>query len=273
MPAPTARYQQVDGLQTRYLEEGGGPTVVLIHGAVLGSSANVWDRHLAPLAAQGLRVIAYDRPGCGRTDNPPDSTAAYQQRFLLAFLDALGVERAGLVGHSMAGNIAVSLALESPERVSSVMILGTGSLLPPVEGAPPAGPAPNESVFGREPTRDDVRRVLDEQLYHHELITPELVEERYQISLGHVRERPAAAPAATNRAPTWPRLAQITQPLMLLYGKNDRPTTAAQVDQLRQSFPSMDVRLIDDCRHLIQLDQADTFFAAAVELFGAPARA
>jgi pimeloyl-ACP methyl ester carboxylesterase len=272
--ASNERNLRVDGLTTRYLEQGdGSAVVVMMHGAAVGSSANVWEDHLGPLAARGLRVIAYDRPGFGRTEDPPDASAAYQQRFVLALMDALGIERAGLVGHSMAGNIAVNLALESPERVSAVMVLGTGSLLPPVEGAPPASPAPNESVFGREPTRDDIRHVLEEQLYNHGLITPELVESRYQLSLGHVRERPAAAPTPANRPPMWPRLGQIKQPLMLLYGKDDRPTTAAQVELLRQHYPSMDVRLIDHCKHLIQLDAADTFFAAAVELFGTPALA
>ncbi len=275
--ATEERYLRVDGVNTRYLEAGSGPGVILLHGAALGSSADVWRRHLDPLAARGLRVIAYDRPGFGRTEDPPDPSAAYQQRFVLAFMDALGVERAGLVGHSQSGNFAVNLGLERPERVSAVMVLGTGSLLPPVEGAPPAGPAPNENVFGREPTRDDVRRVLEEQLYDHSLITPELVETRYQMSLGHVRQRPAqppaAAPAAANRTPMWQRLAELKPPLLLLYGRDDRPTTAAQVELLRQREPSLDVRLIDHCKHLIQLDAADTFLAAATELFATPARA
>ncbi len=272
MPAEEL-YLRVDGLNTRYLDEGSGPAVVLIHGSALGSSADVWQRHLGPLAARGLRVIAFDRPGFGRTDDPPDPSAAYQQRFVLALMDALGLERAGLVGHSQSGNFAVNLALERPERVSAAMVLGTGSLLPPVEGAPPAGPAPNENVFGREPNREDVRRVLEEQLYDHSLITPELVETRYQMSLGHVRERPSPAPAATNRPPMWQRLGEVKPPLLLLYGKDDRPTTAAQVELLRQHNPSLDIRLIERCKHLIQLDAADTFLAAATELFAAPARA
>jgi 2-hydroxy-6-oxonona-2,4-dienedioate hydrolase len=66
------KFVQVDGLKTRYLEEGSGPEVLLLHGASLGSSADVWERNLAPLARHGLRALAFDQPGFGLTDNPPD---------------------------------------------------------------------------------------------------------------------------------------------------------------------------------------------------------
>lgn len=272
MTIRTERSIRVDGLSTRYLEEGTGPAVILIHGSALGSSADVWERHLGPLAAHGLRAIAFDRPGFGRTDDPSDASAAYQQRFVLAFMDALGLDRAGLVGHSQSGNFAVGLALEHPERITGIMVLGTGSLLPPLEADQPFAPAPNENVYGREPTREDVRRVLETQLYHHDLITPELIETRYQMSLGHVRERPQLRPDAGRAAPMWQRLAQVRVPMVLLYGRDDRPTTEAQIDLLRTRVPQLDIRLIDRCRHLVQLDAAEAFQAAAAEFFGSLAR-
>jgi pimeloyl-ACP methyl ester carboxylesterase len=272
MAIRTGQIINIDGLKTRYLEEGTGPAVILIHGSALGSSADVWERHLSPLAARGLRVLAYDRPGFGRTGDPENASPAYQQQFVLEFMVALGIERAGLVGHSQSGNFAVNLALSRPERVSRIMVLGTGSLLPPLEEDEQTAviPAPNENVFGREPTREDVRRVLEEQLYDHSLITPELIEARYQMSLGHVRERPAPRPGGGPSVPAWQRLGDVKVPMLLLYGKNDRPTTEPQVNLLRQSSPNLDVRLIDRCKHLIQLDAADTFQTAAAEFFTAP---
>ena len=61
------KYIQVDGLKTRYIEDGSGPAVICLHGASLGSSADVFERNLGPLAKAGLRVIAYDQPGFGLT--------------------------------------------------------------------------------------------------------------------------------------------------------------------------------------------------------------
>jgi len=66
------RFLTVAGLKIRYLEQGSGPTAILLHGASLGSSADVWRRNLAPLADYGIRAIAYDQPGFGLSDDPPD---------------------------------------------------------------------------------------------------------------------------------------------------------------------------------------------------------
>src|SRR4051794_23408722 len=94
---------RVDGLGIRYLDEGEGPAVLLIHGGTLGFSADVWRRNIAPLAAAGYRVIAYDQPGFGFSDPPPDFSPRYRQAFIGKFLDAMGIAQAVLVGHSQAG--------------------------------------------------------------------------------------------------------------------------------------------------------------------------
>src|SRR5262247_3350676 len=126
------KYIQVDGLKTRYIEDGAGPAAILLHGASLGSSADVFERNLKPLASAGVRAIAYDQPGFGLTDNPTDYSVAYRRRFIMMFMDALGLQSAAMVGHSQAGNMAVANAFEHPKRISKIMILGTGSLLPPL---------------------------------------------------------------------------------------------------------------------------------------------
>src|SRR5437879_8569252 len=112
------KFVQIDGLKTRYIEDGAGPAIILLHGASLGSSAYVFKRNLKPLAAAGVRAIAYDQPGFGLTDNPSDYSVAYRTRFIMMFMDGLGIQSAALVGHSQAGNMAVGWLLnirrESP---------------------------------------------------------------------------------------------------------------------------------------------------------------
>jgi pimeloyl-ACP methyl ester carboxylesterase len=107
---------RVDGLSVRHFEAGKGAPVVLLHGASLGSSADVWTRNLAPLAAHGLRVIAPDLPGFGGTDNPADVSLSYRKKFVLAFMDALKIERAALVGHSQSGRVALDCCRRSRRR-------------------------------------------------------------------------------------------------------------------------------------------------------------
>src|SRR3954471_1216196 len=124
----------VDGLNLRYIEQGEGPAVILLHGASLGSSADVFIRNLGPLARAGFRAIAFDQPGFGLSDVPTDLSPAYRRDSIPKFMDALGLKQAALVGHSQAGNPAVQLALADPSRYSHIIVLGTGSLLPPLDG-------------------------------------------------------------------------------------------------------------------------------------------
>ena len=105
------KYVTVDGLRLRYIEEGRGPAVLFLHGASLGSSADVYLRNLGPLARAGFRAIAFDQPGFGLSDVPADLSAAYRRDSIPKFMDALSLKTAALVGHSQAGNPAVQLAL------------------------------------------------------------------------------------------------------------------------------------------------------------------
>src|SRR4051812_45528482 len=137
------RFVTVDGSKVRYLEEGSGVPAILLHGSSLGSSADVFRRNLRALAPHGIRAIAMDMPGFGKSDPTDDLSNAGRKKFVLKFMDALGLQRAALIGHSSSGAPAVSIALEHPDRISHVMVLGTGSLLPPLE-------AGGTKVGGRE---------------------------------------------------------------------------------------------------------------------------
>ncbi len=269
------RYVEAGGVRARFLEEGSGPAVLLLHGGALGSSSDVWQCNLAPLASHGLRAIAVDLPGSGGTDAPLELTEEYRRRFVLELLDALGAERAGVVGHSSAGGLAMSLGFEHPDRVSRVMILGTHSLLPPL---PAAEAAAEESDGERErsthePTIDDVRAVLEEQLFDHSLITPEALQTRLRMSA----RRPQAAQrnrASTDRqaerqrgVPFWQRLDHIPVPLLMMYGRNDRPSTARRLALLQERYPSLDLRIVDRCGHIIQWDAAAESVAVAGKFF------
>lgn len=182
------KFVTVDGLNTRYIEEGDGPPVLLLHGASLGSSADVFIRNLGPLARAGFRAIAFDQPGFGLTDTPQDHAPAYRRDFVPKFMDALGLERAALVGHSQAGNPAVQLALKEPARYSHVIVLGTGSLLPPLDGASDVEGAAQQRLERRmahqEPSIEDTRKLLEANLFHHDLITEDELALRHARSVG-----------------------------------------------------------------------------------------
>ena len=257
---------EVEGLRIRTLEEGSGPAVLLLHGASLGSSADVWTGNLSDLAARGLRVIACDQPGFGLSDNPEDLSVAYRTRFVLAFMDALRLQKARLIGHSQSGRIAVSLALEHGERVPGVVVLGTGSLLPPLPGRGKPDAAEGEEGGSAEPTLEETRRLLEETLFDKSLITPAALQTRHSMSTGKnfrafLERARARGGAGKESKPLWQRLGQVRSPLRLIYGREDRGHAAERAALAMQLHPGLDLHLIDRCKHLIQWDAAEEFAA------------
>ena len=266
----------VDGLKIRYIEEGDGPPVLLLHGASLGSSADVFIRNLGPLAAAGFQAIAFDQPGFGLSDVPTDLSAAYRRDIVPKFMDALRLKQAALVGHSQAGNPAVQLALKEPTRYTHVVVLGTGSLLPPLDGAgEDRGAAAQQRLERRmaeaEPTIDDTRKLLEANLFHHELITPEELALRHARSIGKnfeafvARNRAAEAePPKEPKVPMWQRLIEVKVPLLLIFGRNDRANAAERATLLKEKYPQLNVHIVDDCKHLVPWDAADAFLRLSV---------
>lgn len=261
---------EVEGLRIRYFEEGSGPAVLLLHGASLGSSADVWTGNFSDLAARGLRVIAYDQPGFGLSDNPGDFSVAYRTRFVLAFMDAVGLEKARLIGHSQSGRIAVGLALEHGERVPGVVVLATGSLLPPLPGHGKPEAAEGEEGGAAEPTLEDTRRLLEENLFDHSLITPAALRMRHRMSTGKnfqaFLERSRARDGKkkqgkTDAKPLWKRLGEVPVPLRLIYGREDRGDAAERAALAIELHPGLDLHLVDRCNHLVQWDAAQEFAA------------
>ena len=270
------RFIRVDGLNIRYLEQGEGAPVLLLHGASLGSSADVFLRNLGPLARAGFRAIAFDQPGFGLSDVPADLSAAYRRDSIPKFMDALSLKTAALVGHSQAGNFAVQLALKEPGRHTHVIVLGTGSLLPPLGGKGGGNEAAAQQRLERrmaagEPTVEGTRKMLEATLFHHELITPEELALRHSRSVGRnfeafvARNAAAeAAPAKEPKTPLWQRLAELPMPLLMIYGREDRAHAAERARQLKKKYPWLNLHIVPGCRHLVPWDAADEFVRLSV---------
>jgi len=271
------KYVTVAGLRTRYIEQGRGPAVILLHGASLGSAADVFRRNLAPLADFGLRVIAYDQPGFGLSDDPPDWGIGFRTDFILKFMDALGIDQAALVGHSQAGNMAAQLAVSHPDRITKLVVLGTGSLLPPLAESEAAkksaGPAEGEEGGDKEPTAAEVRELLQKNLYRQNLVTEDEVATRLRLSTGKNHRaflaRNAAGaknkgkPKDPNKKAMWQRLGEVTQPLLMLYGRDDRGQAGKRAEELKRQQPALDLHILPNCKHLVQWDAEAEFHRLA----------
>jgi 2-hydroxy-6-oxonona-2,4-dienedioate hydrolase len=259
---------QVDGLKTCYLEEGSGSAVIFLHGASLGSSARAFERNLPAFGAAGFRAIAYDQPGFGLTDNPKDYTTSYRMQFIIKFMDAMGIERAALVGHSQAGGMAVRVTLQHPNRVSHLVVVGGGTVLPPLPGKTGGGPAEGQEGTSATPTLEDMRKILDTNFFNKELITTELLQQRLEMSVGKNFEafiqRSNAREPQGGGVPLYQRLKEISVPLLLLYGRQDRGSAAQRCALLKEQEPRLRIELIDNAAHLLIWEAADKFNEAVL---------
>jgi pimeloyl-ACP methyl ester carboxylesterase len=116
------RVVEVRGSRMSFRETGdaGGPAVVLLHGG--GSDASTWDRFAGVLAAAGRRVIAPDLPGHGGTARFRTYSLAGYRDAVTGLLDALGLDRPALVGHSLGAYTASLIAQERPDGVGRLVL-------------------------------------------------------------------------------------------------------------------------------------------------------
>jgi len=124
--AVEAQNVEIDGLPIRYLAAGEGPPLILLHGA--GDNALDW-RWVMPSLAATYRVYAPDLPGSPDSARPAAAySPVYFERFVVGFLDALGIERAAMVGNSLGGLIALRVALSEPARVTALVLVDSAGL-------------------------------------------------------------------------------------------------------------------------------------------------
>jgi pimeloyl-ACP methyl ester carboxylesterase len=123
--APAGRLLEIDGVRLHVVEQGEGPAVVLIHGNMV-SERDYEASGLLDRLARNHRVIAFDRPGFGHSTRPRDRlwTPTAQAKLLHTALAQLGVQQAVVVGHSMGSMVALALALDYPEDVRRLVLLG-----------------------------------------------------------------------------------------------------------------------------------------------------
>jgi pimeloyl-ACP methyl ester carboxylesterase len=126
---------RLDGLSIHVRDVGEGPPVLLING--VGASTAMWASLEGALT--GFRVISFDAPGAGRSAAPLLPVSIPRVARLAALvLDAVGVERADVIGYSMGGIVAQQLATDAPDRVRRIVLAGTTCGLGAVPGAPMA---------------------------------------------------------------------------------------------------------------------------------------
>jgi pimeloyl-ACP methyl ester carboxylesterase len=260
----SGEYIDAGGFRTHYHEAGTGPTLVFVHGSGPGVSAWANWRLALPLFAQRFHVVAPDLLGFGYSDRPAGMT--YGKRVwvdhLIAFLDAKGIERAHIVGNSMGGGIALALAVERPERVDRLVLMGSSGLRFPITPG-------LDAVWGYEPDRERMRRLITEYFaYDASIATDDLVELRYAASVQPGFQEsyagmfpPPRQNGVDDLATPIDAIARITSPTLLIHGRDDRVIPLAVSYELLSLIPDAQLHVFGRCGHWTQIERRAEFTA------------
>jgi pyruvate dehydrogenase E2 component (dihydrolipoamide acetyltransferase) len=262
-PAPSAqaavdaettspRELEAAGLRLRYLALGEGDSVpvLLLHG--FGADLNTW-MFTQPALAEGRQVIALDLPGHGGSSKQLDRADAESLAAIVDHaLNALGIERLHLAGHSMGGGIAISFAVRQPERVASLTLLASASLGPEINAAFIDG-------FLRAARRREAIEVLSLLVHDRTLVSRAMVEDvlRYKRLDGVPQALAALAeewfPGGRQIVGLSDAIAALKLPVQIIWGREDRIIPVAHAEALASRFP---VHILEQTGHLPHMERA-----------------
>lgn len=257
----------VNGASLYIEQRGSGPDLVLLHGIGV-SSARVW-QFVLPSLAEGYRVLVYDLRGFDRSANPSGTqTVTNHTADLIALLDKLGITKAHIAGFSFSGLMALELALEKPELVRSLILIGTSAGLPSrmrvfyqkrVEMVENDGMAAYAEYHSKEVfTSQFLTSHADTAAWYHDQF----------VSTNRNQEAYTGALLAMLDIRFQERLAELNCPVLLISGANDKsPMNSGsehlgEIITLHRLIQRSELVIIPESGHYVQIDQPEAFTEA-----------
>ncbi|MDX6497993.1 MAG: hypothetical protein QOG23_1253 [Blastocatellia bacterium] len=272
-------FTTIGGVRIHYQEAGDedAPPIILIHGFI--SSNLVWNEVILPLARKGFRVIAPDLPGYGYSDKPADGryTIDSQAYAVSGLMDRLGIEKATIVGASYGGAVAATMALDYPERVANLVLVGAVTndqprkkLLLRLAGVPVLGDIATPLFLGSR----WILRKRTEEVYRR-LGYP--VDERKLAARHHLLETANTHRAMIRTVRRWKadRISReaslIRQPTLLVWGEEDTHIPVSDAFRLRDAIPNARLIVFRRCGHLPPTESPEQFIEVVADFCNAEA--
>jgi len=268
--------ETIDGIALCVEEAGPEDCEAIIFAHEFGGDMGTWDGAFASLS-QSFRCIRYAARGFHPSD-VPDDTPAYGQarstRDLLAVAEAMGLRQLHLVGCSMGSFTALMTAIERPNAILSLTLIGCST-----------GP---QGVEGIQAYRDALRReiaLLDDKAgdgavdwFANDSAYIRMIEKQPEIwrtYLDRLKSQSVAGARAVLNSVHWNRQAltelresiqKIPAPVLVLYGEEDHPLVLQTAPILQECFPNVRVRAVTGTGHLVHLEEPELFLDAFGQL-------
>lgn len=247
----------VSGIPIHYELTGSGPTrLCLVHGA--GGSTGVWVRQLEELA-DIAQIVALDLPGHGQSGGRGCDRIEDYVKVVRGFLDATGLVKVVLCGHSMGGAVAQAFALAHPGRLAGLVLVGTGArlrVLPKIFELLERDYPEGVRFISRLAVSPGAPEVLVESLISQTLNTPR------PVLLGDFR--------ACDAFDVMARLREIPTPTLVICGTHDQLTPPKYAQFLQHHIAGARLELIAEAGHYVQLERPDETNVTLRELLTAP---
>lgn len=264
---PEGQYVQAGPIRMHYLEFGkkDGPAVVFLHGSGPGNSA--WANfHLNrdAFAAQGFRVIMPDMIGFGYSDKPLDLGDYTLKLFcdtLMAGLKVIGVEQCSFVGNSLGGGVAIQIALDNPDFIEKLVLMGPGCLeaqgdywgMPGIAKMMEA----NKAGMSKE-TQGNVMRLFTYDAKH---VTQDLIDMRWAIA----QDQPKEVLTTMKTPELGSRMTELTCPILTFWGANDDFMPPQGKEKCLRANKTSRLIEVNACGHWVMIEHSRLFNAASID--------
>jgi len=275
---PAGQFISVNGYRLHYVTAGQGRPVVLFHGDG-GTHYDFTLSPLYPLLITSYETYIFDRPGLGYSERPPDGgSPLLQARMMRQALMQLGVERPVLVGHSRGAAVALAYALEYPDEIAGLVLLGPAayssrdpSFITVVANLPVIGDVLVRSVYAPAATLGDramVRSALSVAFWPDGPVPADYLQVygSFWARPGHIK--------ATTEDRWFPvdilqghRYSEIRVPVIILQGMEDRSVAPANAMRLRNELPHSRLILLPNTGHELMFFRPRTVAGAVQEIW------
>ncbi len=268
------QYIQVGKIKTRYWALGEGETtVILLHG--IGCYIENWQENMAALG-QGRRVYALDLPGFGRSDKPQISYSYhYFVEFVKEFMAVQNVDKAVFIGESMGGGIALLFALKYPHQVEKMVLADSAGMGREVAISLRLLTIPILGELLARPSRTGAIQALRQIFYKQALITDQMIEEAFEISLlpGAQRCFLSMLRSGCNifggkrdaYHAVLDRLEELRMPALIIWGAQDRLLPVAHAHIAAQRLPNAKLHIFEQCGHMPNIECAEEFNTLVID--------
>jgi pimeloyl-ACP methyl ester carboxylesterase len=225
-------------------------SVVFIHGS--GLEHSVWTMASRHFARHGRNVIAVDMPGHGRSGGTALTSIEAMADWIVSFLDALGIEQAALTGHSLGSLVALDCAARHPLRTRALALVGSTAPMPVADAILSATAANDHAAFDMLTQWGYSKRhqyggnsnpgmwMIGSTLRLFERSAPGVLD--------------ADMNACNNYSAGLERATQVSCPVLMVLGKDDRLTPVRSTLPLQEALPAPTVCILDGAGHTIMVE-------------------